>query len=308
MEHTPTSHSSRSRLDFSKAFATLSLFRTGPPLPDQQARGKAFYSAKFELDGDISELFPYLNAEVSNAQFYSKPKCIKFLHDEHLVILYSGDGAFTPVKHHADAVDFLQLLLELLSDVARRRNDIIPNFRHHTVSSTVDIFKLLPGTNCGKCGFATCLAFAAALSREKTSLVNCPFLPTPIEEQSTFRVADRSGCYNKTISLALNHGNLYEEVRKQTARLKELQARLADFENERSASLAENNAKLISPLTTREIDVLRLVAYGSTNKEISTSLNISEHTVKSHVIHIFYKLGVNDRTQASVWAAKNGLV
>ncbi len=44
------------------------------------------------------------------------------------------------------------------------------------------------------------------------------------------------------------------------------------------------------------------------NKEISKKTNISEHTVKSHVIHIFDKLGVNDRTQASVEAAKNGLI
>jgi DNA-binding NarL/FixJ family response regulator len=61
-------------------------------------------------------------------------------------------------------------------------------------------------------------------------------------------------------------------------------------------------------LTQREFQVLGLLANGATNKQIASQLHISEHTVKSHVINIFNKLGVNDRTQASVWAASHGLV
>jgi DNA-binding NarL/FixJ family response regulator len=54
--------------------------------------------------------------------------------------------------------------------------------------------------------------------------------------------------------------------------------------------------------------VLRLVAQGATNTEIADLLEISPHTVKSHVINIFNKLGVSDRTLAAVWAARNALV
>ena len=61
-------------------------------------------------------------------------------------------------------------------------------------------------------------------------------------------------------------------------------------------------------LTRREIQVLQLLAEGATNPEISEKLHISPHTVKSHVIHIFNKLNVNDRTQAAVWAARNRVV
>lgn len=63
-----------------------------------------------------------------------------------------------------------------------------------------------------------------------------------------------------------------------------------------------------SSLTGREVEVLRLLTEGQTNMEISQSLQISHHTVKSHVIHIFNKLGVNDRTQAAVWAVKHQLL
>lgn len=61
-------------------------------------------------------------------------------------------------------------------------------------------------------------------------------------------------------------------------------------------------------LTDREIQVLRLVAKGETNNAISELLAISPHTVKSHVIHIFNKLGVSDRTQASVLAIRPHLI
>ena len=62
------------------------------------------------------------------------------------------------------------------------------------------------------------------------------------------------------------------------------------------------------PLTDRETEVLRLLAAGSTNKEISQALFIGEQTVKSHVSHVLNKLGVPSRTQAALYAIRNGLV
>lgn len=64
----------------------------------------------------------------------------------------------------------------------------------------------------------------------------------------------------------------------------------------------------INTLTDRELEVLIQVANGMFNKEIATSLNISERTVKNHVSNIFKKIGVSDRTQAAVFAIKNDIV
>ena len=61
-------------------------------------------------------------------------------------------------------------------------------------------------------------------------------------------------------------------------------------------------------LTAREVDVLRLIVAGHSNREIATLLYISEGTVKTHVNHILMKLGVSDRTQAVTTALKRGLV
>ncbi len=75
-------------------------------------------------------------------------------------------------------------------------------------------------------------------------------------------------------------------------------------------SVSENAAQtdLISPLTTREEEVLRLLATGLTNREMAGVLFIAEATVKTHVEHIIGKLGVSDRVQAAVWAARQGIV
>jgi len=62
------------------------------------------------------------------------------------------------------------------------------------------------------------------------------------------------------------------------------------------------------PLTKREMQVLRHVALGLSNREIGKSLTISIETVKEHVQNILRKLEVSDRTQAAVWAVKRGLV
>lgn len=62
------------------------------------------------------------------------------------------------------------------------------------------------------------------------------------------------------------------------------------------------------PLTKRENEVLKQLAYGLTNKEIAKALGISYETVKEHVQHVLRKVGVSDRTQAAVWAVRKELV
>jgi DNA-binding NarL/FixJ family response regulator len=61
-------------------------------------------------------------------------------------------------------------------------------------------------------------------------------------------------------------------------------------------------------LSDREIEVLRLVARGLTNKEVASSLDISAKTVGHHVQHIFDKVGVSTRAAATLFATQHGLV
>ena len=61
-------------------------------------------------------------------------------------------------------------------------------------------------------------------------------------------------------------------------------------------------------LTSRELEVLRLVATGKANKQIAAELTISERTARTHVSRILHKLRLSSRTQAALWAVREGLV
>jgi NarL family two-component system response regulator LiaR len=61
-------------------------------------------------------------------------------------------------------------------------------------------------------------------------------------------------------------------------------------------------------LTPREMEVLRLIGEGKSNQEIADHLKIAIKTVKAHVTHVLFKLGVADRTQAAIYAHRNKLV
>lgn len=67
-------------------------------------------------------------------------------------------------------------------------------------------------------------------------------------------------------------------------------------------------AQAVEPLTLRELEVVRLVARGASNREIARDLRLSEATVKTHLLHIFDKLGVSDRTSAVTTALERGLI
>lgn len=67
-------------------------------------------------------------------------------------------------------------------------------------------------------------------------------------------------------------------------------------------------ASPLDALTDREVDVLRLIASGKSNKAIAKTLFLSVGTVKGYVSAVLAKLSVNDRTQAALWAVRNGVV
>jgi DNA-binding NarL/FixJ family response regulator len=73
-----------------------------------------------------------------------------------------------------------------------------------------------------------------------------------------------------------------------------------------AAEIVKHTAE--APLTTREIEILQLVASGSTNKEISARLGINEETTKTHLRNILMKLGADDRTHAVSLGLKRGII
>jgi DNA-binding NarL/FixJ family response regulator len=73
-------------------------------------------------------------------------------------------------------------------------------------------------------------------------------------------------------------------------------------------SASGSGTSMVSDLSDRELEVLRLIARGATNREIAEALVISEGTVKNHISNILSRLGVRDRTQAAIYARDHALL
>jgi DNA-binding NarL/FixJ family response regulator len=74
------------------------------------------------------------------------------------------------------------------------------------------------------------------------------------------------------------------------------------------SQLTRGEQNVSTPLSAREVEVLQMIAYGSTNREAAEALHLSPQTVKTHLERIFNKLGVSDRTRAVAVALKHGIV
>ena len=75
-----------------------------------------------------------------------------------------------------------------------------------------------------------------------------------------------------------------------------------------SRLLGQVRTPAVEPLTQRELEVLQLVARGATKREAARRLFISEASVKAHLLHLYAKLGVNDRAAAVAAAYERGLL
>jgi DNA-binding NarL/FixJ family response regulator len=83
---------------------------------------------------------------------------------------------------------------------------------------------------------------------------------------------------------------------------------IAEFTRVSSMIPSLQMEQLVEPLSERELEILKLIAKGYSNKEIASQLFIAEGTVKNHVTHILGKLDVRDRTQAALKAKELGLL
>ena len=80
---------------------------------------------------------------------------------------------------------------------------------------------------------------------------------------------------------------------------------MSEYVLDRSRRFLQYSKKANSPLSEREIEILSLASLGASNKEIAGRLNISPHTIKSHLYNIYKKLNVPNRLQAILWAGQN---
>jgi DNA-binding CsgD family transcriptional regulator/ArsR family metal-binding transcriptional regulator len=287
----------------------ISEFYTSPdgPMASPEAEDRFSVGAIFCFEKDISELFPYINAVAKEAELYELPKMIRFVFDGVYCVTYPERLMASPLEDKDHANKFREQISDFLNDIIENKNKITPKFKVFQNIPVTDILKLLPITNCKECGFKTCIAFAAMVSKQRVLPSKCPYVGLPINEEATYPVRDHKGDVISAITIPVDTTNNGPHADKNLCAKEE---GAQPDQKERKDKKADP-AQWPSPqftLSKRELEVLTLMGSGQTNREISEQLYISPHTVKSHVINIFNKLGVNHRTQAVVWAVRQRII
>ncbi len=130
--------------------------------------------AMAKLSDDIAGVMPYLNALVRGAAFDPEGSTIRFWHADHAFTIYRDKVNIAKALDAADAREAMDWLMDFINETYDRRDSIEPSYRRALELKPLQIYKLLPGTNCKECGEATCFAFAARLLREDTGIDGCP--------------------------------------------------------------------------------------------------------------------------------------
>jgi ArsR family metal-binding transcriptional regulator len=133
-----------------------------------------------DLDVDISSSLPYLNAELGGWDYDAQ---------NHVLLLKMSAGKWITLQPRQIAIRGCRDLEEAralavwiknqVNEIYARRESISPRYTGQAGLKVMEILKLLPMTNCRACGYATCMAFAAALREGETALADCP----PLKEE-----------------------------------------------------------------------------------------------------------------------------
>ena len=129
-----------------------------------------------EFSDDVSPVFPYLNAITSNLMYTPAANSVTVKRGERILTFYPRVAKMAKVDGAEDARDQLAWFNELCNDTWRRRGEITPLYERRKLLGWLDVYRLLPGLNCGECGEAACMAFAVGLLTDKHQLSECPRL------------------------------------------------------------------------------------------------------------------------------------
>lgn len=127
------------------------------------------------FEADISPAFPYLNAELGGWDYDERNQVLLLkLSPGKWITLQRQEIAIRGIRDLAEAHALLAWIKGQINEVYARREEIIPRYTSQAGLKVMEILKLLPMTNCKACGYATCMAYAAALREGEISLPDCP--------------------------------------------------------------------------------------------------------------------------------------
>jgi ArsR family metal-binding transcriptional regulator len=129
-----------------------------------------------ELSDDVQCVLPYLAALLPQAGYNHAAGILTLLHGGRLLTVYRQVVTLAKAIDEDDARAVLEWLRTQLNEAYARRHKLTPCLGRRRSPRILDVYRLLPGTNCRRCGEATCMALAARLIFGEACLADCPVL------------------------------------------------------------------------------------------------------------------------------------
>jgi ArsR family metal-binding transcriptional regulator len=126
-----------------------------------------------EIPDEIHDVFPYLNATLKGCIYNHPANTLTIKKDGKLFTLHFQHITLAKIEDEKEADEILRWLKDLINETYEKRDQIEPNYSMAAELKALDIFKLLPGTNCRKCGEPTCLAFSVKLVGRDIEIAEC---------------------------------------------------------------------------------------------------------------------------------------
>jgi len=128
------------------------------------------------LDQDISEVLPYLNTALGADDYVKSPPALTLRVHGKLITLHAREIFVNALKDDEEAEKILTWLKREINEAWEKRGEIEPKFESKPAAKMLEILKLLPRTNCGKCGEATCTVFSVQATQGVKNQDDCPEL------------------------------------------------------------------------------------------------------------------------------------
>ena len=131
------------------------------------------YEATAHFAVDISQVFPYLNATLKNGTFFADVPAFSWRQDNHKIGFWQNRIAVDHLESRESAKEKIEHLVGLVNDVWEKRGEIPPDTGTRENLQPLELYRLLPNTNCKECGESSCFNFALKLAAGQIELSRC---------------------------------------------------------------------------------------------------------------------------------------
>jgi ArsR family metal-binding transcriptional regulator len=140
--------------------------------------GAERWSVRATLDDDIGEVLPYLNATIRTAIYNHAARALTWRMGGHSIAVRPREIAISNLRDKDAAATEMQHVVEIINRTWERRAEITPSIEARQRLKPMEVYKLLPATNCKACDQTTCFTFALKLTAGEVELEQCALLFT----------------------------------------------------------------------------------------------------------------------------------